>query len=103
MKAIFVILMCMVLFGCTTAQIGKIDTAVKSSAPEVCNALEAAYQGFIVVGLGSEKVKAQVEAVHDAAKPICANPEKATALQLALVTSKTGIILYNMNKVKANG
>ena len=91
------------LSGCTTVQIGKVDTAVRASAPEVCAAIEAAYTGFVAVGLGSESVKAQVEVAHNATVPICADPSKATALQLAIVTAKTGIILYNMQKVKTNG
>lgn len=103
MKIIFAMLMLVSLVGCTTVQLGKIDTAVKASAPQVCAAAEAAYQGFIAVGLGSDKLKAQVEVAYNAAKPICADPSKASAVQLALVTTKTGIILYNMYKVKANG
>lgn len=93
----------LLLSGCTTAQIGKIDTAVRATAPEVCNAILEAHTAFVAVGLGSENIKAQVEVAYNAAVPICAHPESATALQLAVVTAKTGVILYNMNRVKASG
>ena len=98
-----IFLIAILLSGCTTVQVGKIDSAIQKTAPQVCDGILVAYAAFNATGLGSEKNKQIVATAYSSVVSLCADPTRITAAQLAVVTIKTGVIINEMRKVKANG
>jgi uncharacterized protein YceK len=100
-KMILAIVLAVALSGCQT--LADMDAAIQKSAPQVCAGASATYTAFVATGLGSDRDKAVVAAAWAAVAPICDEPTKATATQLAVVAVQIGIIVKTMRKVKTDG
>lgn len=101
MKTVALAITAILLSGCVTATLDKIDAAIQHSAPAACKALKIAYDGFTTSGKGSVSDKAAVNDAYAAAKPICDNPSQATASQLVKLGDQLDAIYNTLRKVKA--
>lgn len=91
MRKLYLALACSVaLASCTSADLGKIDTAIQAGVPFVCKAAESFHAGFVLVsatGKLKPSLVAKEEAAHAELVLYCNDPAGASlASTLAAVT-----------------
>lgn len=87
--------------GCT--QTAQVDAAIQKTLPQFCDASQygfAAFQAVAATGAVSENNKARVDQAWSVLKPLCADPGKATATDVAVAAANAYIIAKALRDAK---
>jgi hypothetical protein len=92
------------LSGCTSTDLGKIDTAIQQNLPKACSALQTAHAAFVAVsasGTIKQSTVAKEAAAYQGVATICADTPSVTASNaLVLVATAYAAVALAMKEAK---
>lgn len=102
-KGIFCLAFAIVLSSCSQT-LDQSNAFIQRTLPQACNALSAAYTGFMAfaeAGTVKESTVRKVNTAFEGVSVVCENPSQATAFDVIIrVTTATSIIVKARKEVE---